>query len=136
MLHAVVGIIQRDNKLLVAERPRGKSYSGYWEFPGGKIEANETSLAAIKRELHEELGIEVDSAKLWHEYTHTYPDKTVFLQLWLIDTFHGEPMSKENQALRWVSWDELQTLHLLEGIVVVLDKIKTLYSETAKTQYR
>ncbi len=126
ILHAVAGIIKRDDKILIAERPVGKPYSGYWEFPGGKIEQNESSQHALTRELHEELGIEVISAKHCFEHTHTYPDKTVHLEMWLVTTFLGEPHSKEDQALRWVSLQEMQSLSipLLEGNWAIIEKIK------------
>ena len=62
-VYAVAGILRRDDKILIAERPLGKPYSGFWEFPGGKVEANESGEAALIRELHEELGIEVLSSE-------------------------------------------------------------------------
>ena len=83
-VHAVAGLVMRDGKPLVAERPEGKPYSGYWEFPGGKVEDNEAGDVAIKRELHEELGIEVKHAERWLDHLHAYPDKTVYLELWRV----------------------------------------------------
>lgn len=129
MIHAVVGIVKRDDKILVGERPLGKPYSGYWEFPGGKVEANESSEAALKRELFEELGITVTSAKPWFQHTHTYPDKTVLLDLWWVEAFTGGPVSKENQTLRWATLAEMQALRLLEGNWFILDKMKQVFSE-------
>lgn len=129
MIRAVVGILKRNETLLVAQRPEGKPYSGYWEFPGGKVEKNETSQAALARELHEELGIEVIAAKHWFEHTHAYPDKTVVLEMWLVDQFLGEPHSKENQLLRWVTIEQMLKLNLLEGNIPIMDKIKTLLSQ-------
>lgn len=126
MIHAVVGILKRGDKILVGERPLGKPYSGYWEFPGGKVEENESSEAALKRELQEELGIHIHTASQWFQHTHSYPDKTVTLDIWLVNTFKGEPHSKENQVLRWVTLSEMQGLRLLEGNWFIVDKIKTL----------
>lgn len=125
-VRAVVGILKRNGKLLVSQRPEGKPYSGYWEFPGGKIEASESSREALKRELHEELGIEVINAKLWFQHSHAYPDKTVFLEMWLVTEFNGEPHGKENQPLKWATLSEIVDLRLLEGNWPILDKIKTL----------
>ncbi len=127
LVHVVVGIVKRDGKMLVAERPQGKPYSGYWEFPGGKIEPNETGYQALSRELHEELGIHVESAHHWFQHTHHYPDKTVILELWLVEKFSDEPHSKENQQLRWVYLAELLDLKLLEGNWFIVDKLKTLF---------
>jgi 8-oxo-dGTP diphosphatase len=129
MIRAVVGILKREDKVLVGKRPHGKPYGGYWEFPGGKIEPNESGKNALIRELHEELGIDVTSAHSWFEHTHTYPDKTVFLEIWLVEKFSGEPHGKENQSLRWVTLPEVLELQLLEGNWSIMDRIKTLFVE-------
>lgn len=127
LIRAVVGILQREGKVLVAERPIGKPYSGYWEFPGGKIEPNETGLNALKRELHEELGIDIIEADFWFEHEHAYPDKTVHLEMWRVIEFDGEPHSKENQQLRWVNFSEINQLRLLEGNWPILNKIQSIF---------
>lgn len=126
-VHAVAGIIMRDGGILVAERPEGKPYSGYWEFPGGKVEEDESSESAIKRELDEELGIKVIASNHWFEHLHAYPDKTVLLELWRVTEFSGEPHGQENQTLRWVSYEELLHLRLLEGNLALLSQIKSLF---------
>ncbi len=125
-IRTVVGILKRDNKILVAERPDNKPYAGYWEFPGGKIEENESSNAALIRELHEELGIRVISAQPWFEHTHAYPDKIVLLEMWLVTEFLGEPHGKENQTLQWATFPELVALRLLEGNWAIIERIKNL----------
>lgn len=127
MIRVAVGILQQDNKVLVAERPKGKPYDGYWEFPGGKIETNESGIDALKRELNEELGIQVKQANFWFDHTHTYPDKTVFLEMWQVTEFLGKPISKENQTLRWVTFPEILNLRLLEGNWPIIEKIKLLF---------
>lgn len=127
VVRAVVGILRRGGKVLVAQRPEGKPYSGYWEFPGGKVEQNESTESALKRELHEELGIQVTSLQHWFEHTHSYPDKTVLLDLWLVDSFDGEPHGKENQQLTWATFEDMQALRLLEGNIPLLDRIKSLF---------
>lgn len=126
MIRVAVGILKRDEKILIAERPTGKPYSGYWEFPGGKIEENETGKEALIRELHEELGIDVIDAKPQFHHPYTYPDKTVLLEIWLVEQFSGEPISKENQSLAWVTWSQLLERRLLEGNLAIIDKIKLL----------
>lgn len=127
MIRAVVGILKREGKVLVGQRPLGKPYSGYWEFPGGKIEPNETGEAALSRELQEELGIEVIKAEPWFQHSHNYPDKTVLLDMWIVSEFAGEPYSKENQALRWVTLTEIMDLRLLDGNWPIIDRIKSLF---------
>ena len=127
-VHAVAGLIMRDGKLLVAERPEGKPYSGYWEFPGGKVEENEGCEEAVKRELREELGIDVVRTERWFEHLHAYPDKTVLLELWLVTEFTGEPRGVENQQLRWATYEEILHLQLLEGNFAIMSQIKSLFT--------
>lgn len=114
-VHVVAGVLQRGDAYLIAERPEGKPYSGYWEFPGGKIEANENQEQALKRELHEELGVEVIHAKLLCHHEYQYPDKLVCLAMWHVDEFAGEPQGLEGQALCWVTLAEMASMPLLEG---------------------
>lgn len=125
-VQAVVGILRKKDTFLLAQRPFGKPYSGYWEFPGGKIEKDESSFAALKRELHEELGIDVTQAHHWFSHTHAYPEKTVHLDLWLVTEFVGEPQSKENQQLRWATLVELMQLDVLAGNWTIIDQLRTL----------
>ena len=100
---AVAGVLQRDGAFLAVRRPEGKIMAGYWEFPGGKIEAGETPLEALRRELEEELGITDVAAGFWQTMTHTYAHGTVTLHVFLVDAFRGEPASLENQELAWTT---------------------------------
>lgn len=126
IIHAVAGILQRNDKLLVAERPVGKPYSGFWEFPGGKIEAAETGSDALKRELHEELGVVVLASTHLFNHSYDYPDKRVNLEVWQVTQFSGEPVSLENQSLRWVTLSEMSHLRLLEGNWPIVEKLTCL----------
>lgn len=128
MIRVAVGILKRNGRVLVAERPADKPYAGYWEFPGGKIETNETGEAALKRELDEELGIDITVAQPWFEHIHHYPDKSVQLEMWLVTEFSGEPFSKEQQQLRWVTFSEMNSLRLLEGNIPIMSRIAELFS--------
>lgn len=125
-VHVVVGLLMRADKLLVAKRPQNKPYSGYWEFPGGKVEAQESSQEALHRELAEELGITVTMARRWFEHEHQYPDKQVHLELWLVDDFIGEPQPIEHEALRWSTLAEISALCILEGNWPILEKLKSI----------
>lgn len=126
LVRAVVGIIQQNNTVLIAERPEGKPYSGYWEFPGGKIEPRESALHALIRELDEELGIKVISAEPWFIHEHQYPDKKVELHLWLVTRFEGEPAGKEHQLFHWATFAEMQKMKLLDGNLEIMDRVKEL----------
>lgn len=126
-MKVVVGILQRNGKVLVAERPKGKPYSGYWEFPGGKIEPAESPLTALRRELKEELGIDVISADHWFTHEHAYPEKTVLLDIWIVADYQGETEGKENQRLQWAGLEEMIQLKLLEGNHAVMARIAELF---------
>ncbi|HUQ29168.1 MAG TPA: Nudix family hydrolase [Usitatibacter sp.] len=95
-------VIERpDGTFLLAQRPEGKPYPGYWEFPGGKIEAGEDAATALARELAEELGIEVRESTPWITRMHTYTHATVRLHFRRVTRWDGEPRPLEDQAIRW-----------------------------------
>jgi 8-oxo-dGTP diphosphatase len=109
-----VGILQRtDGECLMAQRPQGKAYDGYWEFPGGKVEADETPLQALIRELHEELGIEVEVAYPWLRRVFAYPHATVHLNFFRVTGWKGEPQGREGQLLSWQRLPELSVAPIL-----------------------
>jgi 8-oxo-dGTP diphosphatase len=94
-------VIERGGDFLLAQRPEGKPYSGYWEFPGGKIEAGEDAREALTRELREELGIEVREATPWITRVYAYTHATVRLHFFRVIAWEGEPQPLEDQAIRW-----------------------------------
>lgn len=104
-----VGVIKNpQGQVLIALRDNTRHQGGLWEFSGGKIEANETAEHALKRELKEELGIEVQKATPLITICHQYPDKAVQLQVFTVDHFTGEPHSAENQPIQWVNTSDLE----------------------------
>lgn len=98
---AVGVMIQSDGRFLLAQRPAGKPYEGYWEFPGGKLEAGETVEAALARELHEELGLDVTQCARWRVLEHDYPHAYVRLHFCKVTAWRGEPVGREGQAFSW-----------------------------------
>lgn len=89
--------------------------AGKWEFPGGKRAADETPYEALRRELQEELGIDVAHARPLIHYEYTYSDRVVLLDLWCVTAYSGEPESREGQRLAWVRVQELGEVDLLEA---------------------
>ncbi|WP_295638968.1 NUDIX domain-containing protein [uncultured Methylibium sp.] len=98
---AVGVLFDADDRFLLTSRPHGKVYAGYWEFPGGKLEAGETVEAALRRELHEELGIFIASAEPWKVELVDYPHARVRLHFCKVRTWDGELQMREAQAARW-----------------------------------
>jgi 8-oxo-dGTP diphosphatase len=102
VLEVAAAVIQRpDASFLLTQRPPGKVYAGYWEFPGGKAEPGEPAADALARELHEELGIGVETAYPWITRVFTYPHATVRLHFFRVTRWRGEPHPKEDQAIAW-----------------------------------
>ena len=102
VVEVAAAVIQRpDGAFLLAQRPAGKVYAGYWEFPGGKVEAGEAAAHALSRELHEELGIDVERAYPWITRVFTYPHATVRLHFFRVTHWRGEPHPREDQAIAW-----------------------------------
>ena len=104
VLVVAAALIDGDGRVLIAQRPEGKSLAGQWEFPGGKVEDGETPEAALIRELDEELGITVKQACLapFVFASHTYETFHLLMPLYLIRRWEGEPEAREHMSLKWV----------------------------------
>ncbi|KWV44594.1 MULTISPECIES: 8-oxo-dGTP diphosphatase MutT [Rhizobium] len=104
LLVAACALIDADGRILLAQRPEGKSLAGLWEFPGGKVEPGETPEASLVRELHEELGITTKVACLapLTFASHTYEKFHLLMPLYVCRRYEGIPHGKEGQALKWV----------------------------------
>lgn len=104
VLVSAVALLDADNRVLLAQRPEGKSMAGLWEFPGGKIDPGETPEAALIRELDEELGIDTHASCLAPIgfASHAYDDFHLLMPLFVCRKWHGTPTPREGQALAWV----------------------------------
>lgn len=107
-IHVAAAVIRGgDGRILIARRPEDKHQGGLWEFPGGKVEADESVEQALARELDEELGIRLSVARPLLQVRHDYPDKQVLLDVWDVPAFSGEPHGAEGQPLAWVAPEQL-----------------------------
>lgn len=98
---AAAVILRGDGQVLLAQRPVGKVYAGFWEFPGGKLEAGESPHAALVRELHEELGLTIRRATPWLLQRYVYPHAHVELHFFRVWAWDGEPVGHDGQAFAW-----------------------------------
>jgi 8-oxo-dGTP diphosphatase len=121
LLRVAAAVIERaDGQVLLAQRPAGKAYAGYWEFPGGKLEAGETPRDALDRELAEELGITVRHAAPWLVQRYRYPHAHVELHFFRVLDWTGEPVGHDGQEFRWQVPGRFDVAPLLPANTVVL----------------
>lgn len=104
VLVASVALVDADGRVLVQSRPEGKSWAGWWEFPGGKIHAGETPEAAVVRELAEELGLDITESCLapFTFTSYAYDDFHLLMMLYLCRVWRGAPTPQEGQTLKWI----------------------------------
>ncbi len=115
-LWVVAGLVfDADGRVLIAQRPTGKALAGRWEFPGGKVAPGETAHAAIVRELREEIGIEAGDAERLMYYAAVYPGRTIWLDVWVIRDWSGQPRGLDAQSLEWVTPSRLREHDILEA---------------------
>jgi 8-oxo-dGTP diphosphatase len=121
IIEVAVGIlIRQDGALLLSTRPEGKPYPGFWEFPGGKLEAGETVEQALRRELIEELGITIADTEVWRVTEHQYEHAHVRLHWCKVHAWQGEFEMREGQAMAWQTFP-LTVSPVLAGAYPVLD---------------
>lgn len=130
---AAAVILRADGAFLLARRPPGKVYAGWWEFPGGKIEDGEPAARALARELHEELGIEVRRAYPWLTRVYSYAHATVRLNFFRVPEWGGDPHPREGQAIAWQQLDAPMAEPMLPANAPVLASLR-LPVEYAITQ--
>jgi len=126
-LHVAAGVL-RDaaGAVLICERLCDGPYNGLWEFPGGKIRAGESSRDALQRELREELGIEIHAVEKLMQLSHCYPDRAVELEFFLVTGWHGEPVGREGQRIRWSAVTDLRSDELLPADAPLIAALQQL----------
>ncbi len=107
-LHVAVAVLRNaEGKILLSRRRKGTHLAGLWEFPGGKLEAGESLSAALRREINEELGIQILAHRPFIQVSHSYPGKEVFLDVHLVNEWRGTAAGMESQRIAWVSAEEI-----------------------------
>ena len=124
-------LLDSQQRFLMGQRPVGKPYAGFWEFPGGKVEAGETLFQTLQRELQEELGITIHSSIDLMTIEHDYPHAYVRIHVSVIRDWTGEPTGCENQALSWqdLNRDQLSVDPLLPAALPMIQQLKQFYAE-------
>jgi len=131
---AVAVLIRPDGMVLLARRPAGKVYAGYWEFPGGKVEPEEPVIDALKREIREELGVTIGRAHPWITRVFVYPHATVRLHFHRVTSWSGELRALEHEAIAWQRPDATQVAPMLPANGPVLRSL-SLPDEYAITRF-
>ncbi|MCW8125634.1 8-oxo-dGTP diphosphatase MutT [Microbulbifer halophilus] len=125
VIHVAVGVVMReDGKILIARRPDHLHMGGRWEFPGGKVEEDETAQQALGRELLEEVAIEAKKLQPLTEIRHDYPEKTVLLDTWWVTDFEGEAKGSEGQQIAWIDTGELGDHQFPDANAPILEAIQ------------
>jgi 8-oxo-dGTP diphosphatase len=125
-IHVAAGILRNvAGEVLLTERLCDGPFNGLWEFPGGKIDAGELSIAALQRELREELGIEATALEPFMQLSHEYPDRLVELEFFLVTEWNGDPEGLEGQGLRWVDIAALNADELLPADAPLVNALQS-----------
>ena len=128
VLVSAVALLDNDGRVLISTRPEGKSMAGLWEFPGGKVESNETPETALVRELQEELGIETQNSCLAPIgfASHSYDDFHLLMPLFVCRVWNGYPIAKEGQQLKWVKLNALMQYDMPPADIPLVAQLRDL----------
>jgi len=129
VVHVAVGVVYQNDAFFLTKRAEEVHQGGKWEFPGGKVENDETVAQALARELNEEIGIDVLACQPLIEITHDYGDKKVLLEVFLVDNFVGEPNAQEGQVEGWFTLSQLSELDFPAANVAIVEKLHQVLPE-------
>jgi len=123
-IHVVAGVVRdRHGKILLTRRPQHVHKGGCWEFPGGKVRTGESELEALRRELAEEVGIQVRRTRPLIAIHHTYPDRDIRLAVWHVQDYGGTAVGRENQQWTWSRQEQLRSYHMPEANEAVVNAL-------------
>jgi 8-oxo-dGTP diphosphatase len=120
------GVLSREGRILAARRKRGSHLGGHWEFPGGKIEPDESPEECLVRELSEEIGVRVRAREILEVVFHRYPEKSVLLLFYRCELVDGEPRPLECDEVRWVSLADLPSLNWAPADIPFVERLARL----------
>ena len=123
-MHVAVGVIVREQEYFLTKRLDSAHQGGKWEFPGGKVEKDETVAQALHRELQEEIAIDILSCYPLIKIDHNYGDKKVRLDVYVVDNFQQEPVAQEGQQSGWFTLDELIKLDFPAANAAIVEALK------------
>jgi 8-oxo-dGTP diphosphatase len=123
------GVVIRDDEVLVAKRKTGSHLEGLWEFPGGKLEPNESPEECLARELKEELGVEIRVENIQEVVYHRYPEKNVLLLFYACELVYGEPRPLDVAEMAWVNRRELAELDWVPADIAFVEKLRQAGAE-------
>ena len=123
MIKVVCGIIYKDDKILLTRRKKGKSLEGFWEFPGGKVEKEETDTIALKRELKEELGLEISELNYFSENKHDYNTFSIHLVAYKCTALDDPKKLVDHDKFEWVTSNEICNFNLADADKPILKKL-------------
>src|SRR5690554_4687320 len=123
---AVAIIVNEDAEVLIARRQAHQHQGNLWEFPGGKCEADETSLQALQREVLEEVDLHVDQAEPLMKISHDYAERLVVLDVWRVTAFRGNAIGREGQLLEWCALAELKNRAFPEANLQIIERLQSL----------
>ena len=126
MIEVVAAIIERDSKILLAQRPAQSDQAGLWEFAGGKVELDESQQQALVRELNEELGIEATVGEYVASHQREVSGRIIHLHAWHVPDFHGTLQAHEHQALVWCTPEEALQYPLAPADIPLLEAFMAL----------
>lgn len=127
-LHVAVGVVVRQQQVLLSLRASHQHQGGKWEFPGGKVEGTETVRSALGRELQEELAIHIEQARPLMQVRHQYPEREVLLDIWLVEAFSGEPKGMEGQQVEWFDISQLHSLVFPDANQPIVARLQSLFT--------
>ncbi|WP_392561498.1 8-oxo-dGTP diphosphatase MutT [Orbus sturtevantii] len=126
-LEIAVGIVRsHDGQIFITQRGEKSHLAGFWEFPGGKIEPNETPFQTLQREIAEEIDIHIHDAKYLKTVEYQYHDRFITIHVYLIEEWDGEPFAAEGQHSRWVDEEELNADEFPDANRTIIEMLKNL----------